>query len=108
MIFQFMWTNPNLSDNAVRTELHLSGPKKTTKYLYDLIVEIEKPFVSYDEMGGYVFVYTSTDAANRVMTKLHNELYNRHPELIGHPYGIFREDKILYFRGCEVVVFTHS
>lgn len=99
-----MWINPNFHDNAVRTELHLSGTEKTTKYLHDMIMKIEMPFDSYDEMDGYVFVYTSPDIAQKVFTKLSEQLYHRHPELIGHPDGVSIEDEVLSFKGCETTV----
>ena len=99
-----MWTPPTLPANAVRAELHLSGPAKSAKFLHDLIIEIETPFDSHEEMDGYVFVYTSQEMAQRVFKQLHNELYHRHPELIGHPDDVTIEDDVLCFLGCEVFV----
>ncbi len=98
----FMCTPANFPDNAVRAELHLSGPADTAKHLHDLIVEIETPFDSYEESDGFVLIYTSPDIAKKVFNKLHDTLYKKHPELIGHPDGFFVEDDILYFRGCEI------
>ncbi len=74
-----MWTFSNFPDNANRTELHLSGPAKTVKYMYDLIIDIQRPFDTYEEMDGYVFVYLSPDIVNRVINQLHDKLNHRHP-----------------------------
>jgi len=67
-------------------------------------LETQAPFKSIEEMDGHIFVYTSPDIAQRVFKQLNDELYHRHPELIGHPDGVFVEDDVLYFRGCEVFV----
>ena len=60
-----LWKNPNLPDSSVISELHLSGPAKTVKYLHDLIIEIETPFDSFEDPEGVVLVYTSPDKTGR-------------------------------------------
>ena len=67
-------------------------------------MEIQAPFKSIEEMDGYVFIYTSPDIANSVFKRLYDELYHRHPELIGHPGGVMIEDDLLCFLGYEVFV----
>ena len=98
-----MWASPNFPDDAVRTELHLSGPVQIAKYLHDLILEIKTPFDSYEEPYGYIFVYTSPDHTQEVFKRLYNKLYLRHPDLIGLPEGVSIEDGVLCFKGCEVL-----
>ncbi len=96
----YFWTNPNYPEGAVRAELHISGSEDT--YLHDLIEDIAKPFDSWEEPDGFVLIYTSPEAAKDAFNKLHDKLYNLHPELIGHPDGVTIEDRVLNFKGCEV------
>ncbi len=100
----FMWTPPNFPDDAVRAELHISGPEEVVKYLYDLITDIEEPFTSHEgELDGYIFVYTSKELAQQVFDRLHERLQGLHPGLIGHPEGVnVEDDNVLYFKECEV------
>ncbi len=100
------WTPRNYPEGTIRTELHMSGSEKTCDYLHDLIEDIAKPFDSWEEPDGFVLIYTSPEAAKDALSKLHDKLYNLHPELIGHPDGVTIEDGVLNFKGCEVFVVT--
>ncbi len=98
------WTPPPFPEGTIRTELHISGSEDN--YLHDLIEKIAKPFDSWEEPDGLVLIYTSPEAAKDALSKLHDKLYNLHPELIGHPDGVMIEDGVLYFKDCEVWVNT--
>ncbi len=85
------------------SSLHICGDQKSIKYLYDLVMQINKGVYSYEEEEDELVVaYLSNNEAKDAFNKLHDKLYNLHPELIGHPDGVTIEDGVLYFKGCKV------
>ncbi len=101
------WTPPNFPEDAIRTELHLSGSPETIDFLRNLIVEIDCGVDHYStEEDMMLFVYSSPEIAQSLLGQLYEKLCAIHPDLIGHPAGVSfdSEAQVLYFKKCEVFV----